>query len=77
MGQMDMQPILTITVPIIKIKGAARECYGDGDEVVRCEQTFKMGNLECDVPPPPLPPAFQSGKASGINLPLPLGLFIT
>ena len=24
-----------------KIKGAARQCYGDGDGVVWCEQTFR------------------------------------
>ena len=37
-----MQSILLITVPAKKIKGAAGQCYGDGDDdgVVRCEQTF-------------------------------------
>ena len=39
---MYMQPILAITVPVKKIKGAARQCYGDGDGdgVVRCEQAL-------------------------------------
>ena len=36
---MGMQPILLVTVPIKKIKGAACQCHGDGDGV-RCEQTF-------------------------------------
>ena len=35
---MDMQPILPVTVPVKKIKGAARQRYGDGDGVVRCKQ---------------------------------------
>ena len=39
MGQMGMQPILPVTVPIKKIKGVTSQCYGDGDGVVRCEQT--------------------------------------
>ena len=39
-GKMDMHPILPVTVPVKKIKGTARQCYGDGDGVVRCEQTF-------------------------------------
>ena len=38
-----MQPILPITVPVKKIKGAAHQCYGDSDEVVRCERTFAQG----------------------------------
>ena len=38
MGKMGMQPILPITVPIKKIKGATRQCYGNG--VIRCEQTL-------------------------------------
>ena len=37
---MGMQLILPVTVPVKKIKGAARQCYGDGDGVVRSEQTF-------------------------------------
>ena len=37
---MGMQPILSITVSIKKIKGAAHQCYGDSDGVVRCEQTL-------------------------------------
>ena len=28
-----------LILPIKKIKGAARQCYGDGNGVVRCEQT--------------------------------------
>ena len=39
MGKMGMQPILPVTVPIKKIKGVTNQCYGDGDGVVRCEQT--------------------------------------
>ena len=35
-----MQPILPVTVSVKKIKGAARQCYGDGDGVVLCEQTL-------------------------------------
>ena len=31
-----MQPIL----PVKKIKVATRQCYGDGDGVVRCEQAL-------------------------------------
>ena len=33
-----MQPILPVTVPVKKIKGATRQRYGDGDGVVRCKQ---------------------------------------
>ena len=40
MGKMGMQPILPVTVLVKKIKGAAHQCYGHGDGVVRCEQTF-------------------------------------
>ena len=39
---MGMQPILPITVSVKKIKSAARQRYDDGDEVVRCEQTFTV-----------------------------------
>ena len=37
-----MQPILSVTVPVKKIKGTARQCYGgsDGDGVVWCGWTF-------------------------------------
>ena len=37
---MGMQSILPVTVPVKKIKGAARQCYGYGDGVVQCEQTL-------------------------------------
>ena len=37
-----MEPILSVIVPVKKIKGAARQCYGDGDGVVRCEQIFSV-----------------------------------
>ena len=37
---MGMQPVLPITLTIKKIKGTARQCYSDGDGVVRCEWTF-------------------------------------
>ena len=33
MGKMGMQPILSVTVPIKKIKGAARQRYCDGDGI--------------------------------------------
>ena len=36
-GKMGMQPILPITVTVKKIKGTARQCYGDDDRVVQCE----------------------------------------
>ena len=39
---MGMQPILPVTVSVKKIKSAACQCYGDGDEVVRCEQTLSV-----------------------------------
>ena len=29
------------SLPVKKIKSAARQCYGDGDGVVPCEQTFR------------------------------------
>ena len=37
---MGMQPILSNTVPVKKIKGAAYQCYGDGDGIAWCEQTL-------------------------------------
>ena len=37
-----MQLILPITVPIKMIKGVVRQCYGDDDGVVRCEQDFRL-----------------------------------
>ena len=40
-GQMGMQPILPVTVPVKKIKGADRQHYIDGDVNTQCEQTFK------------------------------------
>ena len=42
--KMGMQPILPVTVPFKKIKGEGFRCYGDGngDGVVRCEQTFTV-----------------------------------
>ena len=39
-GKMDNQPILPVTVPVKKIKGATHQCYGGGDRVVQCEQTL-------------------------------------
>ena len=38
-----MQPILRITVPVKKIKGAAHQCYGGSDGVVLYEPTFAQG----------------------------------
>ena len=37
-----MTPILPISVPVKKRKGAARQCYGDGDGVIHCEQTLGL-----------------------------------
>ena len=31
MGKIGMQHILSVTVPVKEIKGAAHQCYGDGD----------------------------------------------
>ena len=45
MAKMGMQPILPVTVPIKKIKGDFSKCYGDGDGVIRCEQT--LNHLRC------------------------------
>ena len=39
---MGMQPILPITVSIKKFKGAAHQCYGNGDGVIWCEQTLSV-----------------------------------
>ena len=41
-GQNEYATILPTTVPVKKIKSAARQCYGDGDGVVWYEQTFKL-----------------------------------
>ena len=38
----DWQNGCVVTVPVKEIKGAAAQSYGDGDGVVRCEQTFKV-----------------------------------
>ena len=43
-GKMGMQPILPVTMPIKKIKVATRQCYGDADGVVRCEQTSTVSS---------------------------------
>ena len=45
---MGMRPILPITVPVKKIKGATRQCYGDGDGVTWCEQAL-MVLFTCNV----------------------------
>ena len=47
--QMGLQPVLPVTVPIKKIEGAHRQCYGDGDGVVRCEQTLPQLEVEFSV----------------------------
>ena len=39
-GKMGMQPILPVTLPVKKIKGAARQYYGDDDRAIWCKQTF-------------------------------------
>ena len=41
-GSVDRQNGGPVTVPVRKIKGAAAQCYGDGDGLVRCEETFKV-----------------------------------
>ena len=41
---MGMQPILPTTLSVKITKGATRQCYSDGDGVVRCEQTFKAAD---------------------------------
>ena len=43
---MGMQPILPVTVPVKKIKGATHQCYGGGDGGIRCEQTFNINNRQ-------------------------------
>ena len=35
-----MQPMLSVTLTVKKIKGAVHQRYGDSDGVVRCEQTL-------------------------------------
>ena len=35
-----MQPILSVTLTVKKIKGAANQRYSDSDGIVRCEQTL-------------------------------------
>ena len=37
-GKMGMQLILPVIISFKKIKVASRQCYGDYDKVVRCEQ---------------------------------------
>ena len=46
---MSLQPILPVTEPINKMKGAVRQCYGDGDGVVRCEQALLSLNADAHV----------------------------
>ena len=38
----------SITVPVKKIEGAARQSYGDSDGIVRCEQIFTRGGT-CNI----------------------------
>ena len=42
-----MALILPVTMSVKKRKGAARQCYGDGDggRVVRCEQILRLSLL--------------------------------
>ena len=40
-SKMGVQPILAVTVSVKKIKGFARQRYGDGEEVVRRERSLK------------------------------------
>ena len=42
-----MQPILPVTVPIKKIKGATRQRYGDGDGIAWCERALSNCNYYC------------------------------
>ena len=46
MGKVGIQPILPVTVTVKKIKGVARQCYGDGDEVIQCEQALRITKLQ-------------------------------
>ena len=39
-GQMGMEPILPVSVPVKKIKRAARQHYIDGDVDARCERAL-------------------------------------
>ena len=43
-GKIGVQPILSVTVSVKKIKGAARQRYGDSNGVVRCEQTLTVND---------------------------------
>ena len=43
-GKMGMQTILPSTASVNKIKVVTCQCYGDGDGVVRCEQTLSEDN---------------------------------
>ena len=51
---MGVQPILPITVPVKKIKGAARQYYSDGDGVVQYEQSFSDSFDTVHISPPPV-----------------------
>ena len=44
--KVGIQPILPVTVTVKKIKGVARQCYGDGDEVIQCEQALRITKLQ-------------------------------
>ena len=49
-GKINIKPSLSMTVLIKNIKGAARQCYGDGD-VIWCEQNLISGNARtCNIP---------------------------
>ena len=41
-GKIDLQPILSVTVPVKKIKGAFHQCYVDSNGVAQCEQSLKV-----------------------------------
>ena len=42
-----MEAIPPVTVSVKKIKGAARQCYGDGGGIVWCEETFSLPKCVC------------------------------
>ena len=41
-GRVGMEPILPITVPVKKIKNAARQRLSDADRVALCKQAFRL-----------------------------------
>ena len=46
MGKMGMEPVLSITVPVKKIKGTAHQCYSDSDAFIWGEQILPQLEVE-------------------------------